>query len=306
MPSAEPAIAAVRRFTRFYTRQIALLNEGLLDTPYTLAEARVLYELAHRGPVAARDIGGDLGLDAGYLSRILKGFETSGLLSRTAATDDARRAMLTLTEAGQAAFAPLDRASAEQVERLLSPLSKPARDELVVAMAAIERCFGARAHDVSLRPHRIGDMGWITSRQAALYAAEYGWNDEFEALVAEITASFLRSFDPARERCWVADRDGEILGSVFLVRADDTLAKLRLLYVEPEARGLGVGARLVDACIAFAREAGYATVTLWTNDILSAARRIYQRAGFVLVEEENHHSFGHDLVGQNWTLDLRS
>jgi DNA-binding MarR family transcriptional regulator/GNAT superfamily N-acetyltransferase len=307
MDGLDDCVAAVRAFTRFYTRQIELLNEGLLESGFSLAEGRVLYELATRREVAAGDLARDLGMDAGYLSRILKRFESAGLLMRAASPEDARRARIRLTDAGEAAFGPLDAASREQVGRMIAPLSGPERATLLQAMGTIERMLagGARPGEpVSLRPHRPGDMGWITHRQAVLYAAEYGWDETFEALVAEITASFIRTFDPTGERCWIAERGGEILGSVFCVRESDTVAKLRLLYVEPSARGLGIGRLLVGACIAFARAAGYRTLTLWTNDILVAARKIYCEAGFRLVAEEPHRSFGHDLVGQNWELAL--
>ncbi len=303
----ESAIAAVRGFTRFYTREIDLLNEGLLDSGFSLAEARVLYELANRPRVSAGDLVRDLGVDAGYLSRILKRFESTGLLSRTPSAEDGRRASLELTETGRGAFAPLDQASREQVAKLLSGLSGRERSRLVRAMREIEDLLaGAPKHEpaFTLRGHQPGDMGWITHRQAVLYAREYGWGETFEALVAEITAGFIRSFDPAGERCWIAERRGEVAGSIFCVRESETIAKLRLLYVEPDARGLGLGRRLVQECIAFAREAGYRTLTLWTNDILVAARGIYVEAGFKLVAEEHHCSFGHDLVGQNWSLEL--
>ena len=301
----EAAVAAVRRFTRFYTRQADLLNEGLLDSGFSLAEARILYELANRAEATAGDLVRDLAIDAGYLSRILKRFRSAGLLSRETASDDARRARLTLTEMGHAAFGPLDLASREQVGRLLGPLTDSRRRALLRAMAEIQEILGDGPDGgVTLRPHRPGDMGWITQRQAVLYATEYGWDDTFEALVAEITASFIRNFDPARERCWIAERRGEVVGSIFCVRESDSVAKLRLLYVEPQTRGLGIGRRLVEECIAFARATGYRTLTLWTNDILVAARKIYVEAGFKLVAEERHHSFGHDLVGQNWELAL--
>ncbi|WP_245593586.1 bifunctional helix-turn-helix transcriptional regulator/GNAT family N-acetyltransferase [Azospirillum halopraeferens] len=302
-------VARVRAFNRFYTRQLGFLNEGLLKSPFSLTEARVLYELANRDGLTASGLGRELGLDAGYLSRILKAFEGRGLLTRTPAPDDARQAVLALTDAGRAAFAPLDLASREEVAALLGRLPASGRAALVDAMATICRLLEEGAGEVAapftLRPHRVGDIGWITHRQAVLYAAEYGWDESFEALVAEILAAFVRSHDPARERSWIAERDGAVVGSVFLVRHTDAVAKLRLLYVEPTARGLGIGRRLVDECIAFARACGYRTLTLWTNDVLVAARRIYQAAGFRLVAEEPHRSFGHDLIGQTWELSLR-
>jgi DNA-binding MarR family transcriptional regulator/GNAT superfamily N-acetyltransferase len=307
MSASAQEIAGVRRFTRFYTRQIGLLNEGLLKSPYSLAESRVLYEIANRDEVAASDLTRDLGLDAGYLSRMLRGFEDRGLIERAPSKTDARRQMLTLTEAGRDAFGPLDHASAEQVEAILTPLSEGQRKELLAAMGTIERILGNGEHasgPVVLRAHRPGDMGWVVHRHGALYAQEYGWDETFEPMVADIVASFIRNFDPKKERCWIAERDGRILGSVFVVRESDDVAKLRMLYVEPEARGTGLGRRLVAECIAFARSCGYTRLTLWTNDCLHAARRIYQDEGFKLVEEEKHHSFGKDLVGQYWELEL--
>jgi DNA-binding MarR family transcriptional regulator/GNAT superfamily N-acetyltransferase len=300
-------VAGVRAFTRFYTRQIELLNEGLLDSGFSLAEARVLYELANRTEVTAGDLVRDLGMDAGYLSRILKRFESAGLLGRTPSRDDGRRATLALTETGRAAFLPLDAGSREQVGRLLSGLSERERGRLLRAMGEIEGLLapaGAAEAPLTLRGHRPGDMGWITHRQAVLYAREYGWDETFEALVAEITANFIRGYDPGRERCWIAERRGEVVGSVFCVRESDLVAKLRLLYVEPDARGLRIGRTLVETCIAFAREAGYRSLTLWTNDILVAARKIYLDCGFRLVAEEPHRSFGKDLVGQYWERPL--
>ena len=307
LPVSEHRIAAVRRFTRFYTRQIGVLREGLHASPFSLSEARVLYELANRSAPTAADIARDLGLDAGYLSRILRGFAQRGFLARTRSQDDGRESHLALTPAGRTAFAPLDRGSHDEVAALLAPLSEGAQARLIEAMATVEQLLGERsaaAPPYLLRPHQIGDMGWVVSRHGALYAQEYNWNMEFEALVAEIVAAFIKNFDPARERCWIAEVDGAPVGSVFLVKQSDDVGKLRLLLVEPPARGMGIGARLVAECIRFARLSGYRTLTLWTNDVLVAARRIYQAAGFHLVKEEKHHSFGHDLVGQNWELEL--
>ena len=300
-------IEQVRRFNRFYTRQIGLLSEGLLESEFSLTEARVLYELAHRGPVIAADLGRDLGLDAGYLSRLLKRFSTRGLIERTALEGDRRQALLSLTDEGRAAFAPLNQASAAQVASMLSDLSIGERRKLMRAMHVVQNLIGDApepAIPYSLRSHQIGDIGWIARRQGMLYAEEYGWDETFEALVAEIAAAFVKNFDPQWERCWIAEREGEVVGSVFLVHHSDEVAKLRLLYVEPSARGLGIGGRLADECIAFARAKGYRTLTLWTNDVLVAARKIYQAAGFRLVKEEAHRSFGKDLIGQTWDLDL--
>jgi len=311
--SAEPAaiseqrIAAVRRFTRFYTRHIGVLREGLHASPFSLTQARVLYELANRAAPTAADIARDLGLDAGYLSRILRGFAQRGFLARARSPEDGRQSDLSLTPAGREAFAPLDRGSHDEVAAMLGTLSEGAQARLIEAMATVEQLLGERSTDSPpylLRPHQPGDMGWVVSRHGALYAQEYCWNMEFEALVAEIVATFIRNFDARRERCWIAEIDGAPVGSVFLVKQSDEVAKLRLLLVEPQARGLGIGARLVGECIRFARFCGYRALTLWTNDVLVSARCIYQAAGFRLVAEEKHHSFGHDLIGQNWELKL--
>jgi DNA-binding MarR family transcriptional regulator/GNAT superfamily N-acetyltransferase len=300
-------IEKVRSFNRFYTHHIGLLNEGLLESAFSLTEARVLYEMAHRGPVTAADLGRELGLDAGYLSRLLKRFDAQGLVQRSPSKTDRRQFLLSLTDKGLAAFAPLDRASAAQVAAMLSGLPVSERERLVQAMTTVERLVGGGREPnrpYILRSHQSGDIGWIAHRQGLLYAQEYGWDQTFEALVAEIAAAFVRNFDPQWERCWIAERDGDVVGSVFLVRHSDEVAKLRLLYVEPSARGLGLGRRLVDECIGFARAKGYKILTLWTNDVLVAARSIYQATGFRLVKEEAHHSFGKNLVGQTWDLDL--
>jgi DNA-binding MarR family transcriptional regulator/GNAT superfamily N-acetyltransferase len=304
---SEQRIAAVRRFTRFYTRHIGVLREGLHASPFSLTQARVLYELAHRTASTAADIARDLGLDAGYLSRILRGFAQRGFIARTRSPDDGRETHLSLTPAGRAAFAPLDRGSHAEVAAMLARLGEGAQARLIEAMATVEQLLGERRPDAPpylLRPHQPGDMGWVVGRHGALYAQEYQWNMEFEAMVAEIVAAFIKNFDARHERCWIAEVDGAPAGSVFLVKQSNETAKLRLLLVEPRARGLGIGARLVAECIRFARLTGYRTLTLWTNDVLVAARRIYQAAGFRLVAEEKHHSFGHDLVGQNWELGL--
>ncbi|MFC3228259.1 GNAT family N-acetyltransferase [Marinibaculum pumilum] len=301
----------MRRFNRFHTQRIGVLDEGLLQSGFTLAEARVLFELAHHDGLTASQLCRDLGLDQGYLSRILTRFQKRGLLARRTAEADRRQALLSLTASGWDAFAPLDRASQDQAALLLRGLSAADRADLCRAMARIEALLAPATPDtvppdagVILRPHRVGDIGWIVQRQALLYSTEFGWDGSFEALVAEIGAAFLRNFDPAAEGCWVAEREGEPLGAVFLVRAAADTGQLRMLYVERAARGLGIGGRLVDACIARAREAGYDRLTLWTNDILVSARKIYLAAGFRLVREEPHHSFGQDLVGQYWELDL--
>lgn len=302
-------IAAVRRFNRYYTRQLGLLDEHLLASEFSLTEVRALYELAQQGGRSAAALVRELGVDAGYLSRVLKKLHARGLLQREGSSSDARQTLLTLSAAGRAAFAPLERASREQVRRLLAALKPYQLRELLAAMQRIEALSSASVQSAPavpylLRPLRIGDIGWIAHRQGVLYAQEYRWDQSFEALVAEIAAAFVKKRDAQRENAWIAERDGQIVGAVFLVQRSKTVAQLRLLYVEPSARGLGIGRRLTDECIRFAREQGYRRLMLWTNDVLGAARRIYAAAGFVLTQEERHHSFGHDLVGQNWELDL--
>ncbi len=300
-------VVAVRGFNRFWTRRIGVLGEGYLGSPFSLTEVRVLYELAHAGETSASELRGALGLDAGYLSRILRGFEDRGLVARRPSETDARRSLLRLTEAGREAFAALDARARDEIGAMLGGLSEDEGDRLVEAIGTIERLLGERPEPkvpYLLRPHRPGDMGWVVHRHGVLYAREYGWDERFEALVARIVADFVDGYDPARERCWIAERNGEIVGSVFLVKESEEVAKLRLLFVEPSARGLGIGTRLVEECIRFARSSGYRKLTLWTNSVLVAARRIYEQQGFELVEEEEHHSFGKDLVGQYWELPL--
>jgi DNA-binding MarR family transcriptional regulator/GNAT superfamily N-acetyltransferase len=301
------AAKSLRHFNRFYTAQIGVLDRYLLGSGRSLSEARVLFELAQSDELTASDFVWKLGIDGGYLSRMLNGFEKEGLLQRRPSAKDRRVSHLVLTKKGHAVFATLDGLSQASAEALLEPLGEAKQQRLVTAMREIETMFEDKGTEpITLRPHRSGDMGWIVHRQALLYEREYGWDNSFEALLSEITAQFIRDFDPTREKCWVAERGGEIVGSIFLVRETDEAAKLRLLYVEASARGTGLGSRLVNECIAFARAKGYARIDLWTNDILTAARRIYERAGFKLVKEEPHHSFGHDLVGQYWSLDLAS
>ena len=302
-------VAAVRRFNRFYTRQIGLLQETLLRSPFSLTEARVLYELGNRAPTHATALGHELGLDAGYLSRILRGFERRGLLERAPSKTDGRQSVLGLTGRGRTAFARLEGASRREIGTLLEQLSAAEQGRLIGSMHTIEQLLGAPPPPPSsaayrVRRHRPGDMGWVVHRHGVLYAREYGWDARFEALVAEIVAKFIKRYDPKRERCWIAERDGEIVGSVFLVRRSDRVAQLRLLLVEPTARGLGIGARLVRECVGFARRVGYRKIMLWTNDVLHAARHIYEQVGFHLVREERHHSFGHDLLGQTWERTL--
>lgn len=303
----EQRIAAVRRFNRVYTPRMGLLGEGYLDSPFSLTETRVLYELAQRtGPTAA-DLSRDLELDAGYLSRILRGFSAQGLIVRKPSTSDGRASHVWLTPGGRAAFGPLDARVHDDIGAMLGELSIPNQIRTVQAMNTIERLLGCDpglAGPYLLRTHQPGDMGWIVHRHGVLYANEYGWDERFEGLVARIVARFIERYDPQRERCWMAEKDGEIVGSVFVVKRSKTIAQLRLLLVEPSARGMGIGARLVEECIRFARQTGYRKIMLWTNDVLRAARRTYERAGFQLVADEPHHSFGHDLVGQTWELRL--
>jgi DNA-binding MarR family transcriptional regulator/GNAT superfamily N-acetyltransferase len=306
-PQIDDEIAIFRRFNRFYTRIIGTLSEHLLETPYSLAEARILYELAHRQKVTAKELVGELSLDPGYLSRILRKFEEAGLIEKEVSSADARFILLKLTHRGKAAFNELNQLSNKQARELLDGLPTSRRDDLLRSMQTIEEVL---THKTSapyiLRQHRPGDMGWVTSRHGALYAQEYGWNEHFEALVARIVADFIIDYDPKRERCWIAERNGDRLGCIFLVKhpeQSDT-ARLRLLLVEPSARGLGLGKALVNECVSFARTAGYKKVTLWTQSILTAAHYIYKQAGFTLVHEEPHHSFGADLIGQTWELSL--
>ena len=301
-------IAAVRAFNRFWTRAIGALDEGYLRGPYSLTETRVLYELAHRDALTASDLARDLGLDSGYLSRILRGFERRGLIAVEPVPEDRRRRRLGLTGAGRAAFAPLEEASRARTGVLLARASEEDQERLTAAMtticAVLQRDPATTDSGFRLRAPGPGDLGWVVARHGALYAAEYGWDERFEALVAGIVSGFGAGHDPARERCWIAERHGTNAGSVFLVRQSDEVAKLRLLLVEPWARGAGIGRGLVEACIAFARDAGYRRLTLWTNDVLVAARTIYERAGFRLVAAGPHRSFGHDLVGETWELGL--
>jgi DNA-binding MarR family transcriptional regulator/N-acetylglutamate synthase-like GNAT family acetyltransferase len=267
----------------------------------------VIYELAHREKTSARELGGELGLDAGYLSRILGGFKKRGLIARKPSQADGRQSVIWLTEKGQKTFAELNAHSHQEIEAMLGGLSPADQNRLIEAMQTIERLFGAQPeHKVPyiIRPHQPGDIGWITYRHGVLYNKEYGWDEQFEALVAQIAAKFIQNYDSKRERCWIAERDGGIVGCVFLVKKSKTVGQLRLLLVEPSARGMGIGKRLVDECVRFARQAGYKKVTLWTNDVLHTARHIYEKAGFQLAHEERHQNFGHDLVGQSWDLKL--
>jgi DNA-binding MarR family transcriptional regulator/GNAT superfamily N-acetyltransferase len=302
-----PCIDAVRRFSRFYTRQIGLLHEGFLGTPLSLTEGRVLYELAHREHATASELCADLGVDPGYLSRVIRGFEQQGLVHRRPSERDGRQMIVRLTEAGERAFATINARSQQEIARMVERLSPAERARLIEALRTVQDLLGARPEarvPYILRPPQPGDMGWVVHRHGVLYAQEYGWDQRFEALVAGIVAQFVERCNPKRERCWLAEIDGEVVGSVFLVERSAAVAQLRLLLVEPRARGLGIGSRLVEECVRFARQAGYARVMLWTNSVLAAARRIYAKAGFTLTHEERHHSFGHDLVGETWELTL--
>jgi DNA-binding MarR family transcriptional regulator/ribosomal protein S18 acetylase RimI-like enzyme len=301
-------VAAVRRFNRFYTRQIGLLNEGFLQSPFSLTQVRILYELAQGDRPTATDLVEALGLDAGYLSRILKGLERRGLVARTRSPSDGRRAHLSLTRQGRERFAALEARQRQEVAALLERLPFGGQERLVDGMRKVEGMLGGRPEPggapYRLRQPRPGDMGWVVYRHGALYALEYGWNAEFEALVADIVARFMRNYDSARERCWIAERQGEIAGFVFLVKKSSTVAQLRMLIVEPWARGLGLGKRLVHECTLFARAKGYRKITLWTQSNLLAAREIYRKEGYRLVHSARHHSFGHDLVEEVWDLEL--
>jgi len=299
-------IAAVRAFNRAYTKKLGVLDQHLHKSPYSLSEARVIYELAHRDEPTAKEIGGELGLDPGYLSRIMQNFEEAGLVSRKPLASDRRHYRLSLTAKGRQAFARLDRASQDEVAAMLASLSESDRAHLTEAMAAIERLLGLKhaAPRAILRDPRPGDMGYVVQSHGSLYASEYGFDATFEALVAEIVAKYLTSFDASRERCWIADIEGRPVGSVFLVRHNDDVAKLRLLLVDPAGRGQGIGQRFVAESVAFARACGYRRITLWTQSILVAARKIYQDAGFKLMASEPHRSFGQSLIGETWEREL--
>jgi DNA-binding MarR family transcriptional regulator/GNAT superfamily N-acetyltransferase len=306
MQVADP-VAAVRAFSRFYTSRIGVLEPGLLRTRHTLAEARVLYELAQGEQLAVTELRDRMAIDAGHLSRLLARLERQQLVARERSATDGRRQLARLTPGGVEAAATLDRRSDEEIAERLADLSGDERARLVAALADVRRLLepGAAPATVVLRPPRPGDLGWVVQRHGALYSEEYGWNADFEALVARIVADFAEHADRGREAAWIAELDGEPAGCIFCVRQDDRVAKLRLLLVEPRARGLGLGARLVEECLTFARRAGYEEMLMWTNDPLTHARRIYERAGFTLVEEQRHHSFGHDLSGQTWRRSLQ-
>ena len=306
-PEAYRRIEAVRRFNRFYTQQIGVLQERLLRSPFSLAEGRLIYELAHREKTTATELRAQLGLDAGYLSRLLQGLKKRGLIVRQGSRADGRQNLLSLNEKGKKAFATIHVRSRNEIGRMLNPLSPVDQSRLVKAMDTIVELLGARPETKTpylLRPHQPGDMGWVVHRHGVIYAEEYRWDEQFEGLVAGIVSKFIQKYNPKMERCWMAEKNGELVGSVFLVEQSKRIAKLRLLLVEPGARGLGIGSRLVDECIRFARQAGYRKSVLWTNHVLQAARHIYEKAGFRLFHEEPHHSFGHDLIGETWELVL--
>jgi DNA-binding MarR family transcriptional regulator/GNAT superfamily N-acetyltransferase len=303
----ESHIAAVRGFSRFYTKKLGIIEPKVLDSPWTLQEARIIYEIAQQPGCTATDLVRALGLDAGFISRTLQALQRRQIVARKASKADRRASEIALTAKGRAAFAELDGRSRRDVAALLGKLDEGGRTAVVDAMTVIEHALEPPPQKPAgflLRSHRPGDIGWVVSRHGAIYAQEYGWDIGFEALVAEIGAQFIKSYDATREHCWIAEIAGEPVGSIFLVKGTDEIAKLRLLLVEKKARGLGVGRALSEQCIRFAREAGYTSITLWTQSILVAARDIYQRAGFRRVAEEKHHSFGVDLVGETWELKL--
>lgn len=308
IPASDAHVQAVRHFNRFYTRQIGVLQEHLLESAYSLTEVRVLYELAARPGITASELLQELGLDRGYLSRLLAGFEKRGLIDRKPSERDARQNLIHLTRKGRDSFTPLDEASSREVRGMLARLTAPNQERFIGCLRTVESLLTGNAASepgYTLRRHRPGDMGWVVQRHGEIYWDEYAWDERFEALVADITAGFIQEYDPQHERCWIAERDGERVGCVFLVKGkQEGEAKLRLLLVEPKARGLGLGKRLVQECVQFAREAGYRTLGLWTNSVLDAARGIYRQQGFKLVHEEKHTSFGQELIGENWELEL--
>jgi DNA-binding MarR family transcriptional regulator/GNAT superfamily N-acetyltransferase len=307
VPPEAQRVAAVRRFNRFYTQKLGVLRRGWLDSPYSLTEARVLYEIRERKRATASDIARDLDLDAGYLSRILRRFHRLGLIRKDVSPDDGRQSFLSMTARGRRTFAPIETRTQRQVGALLNPLSAPEQDRLVSAMRTVETMIASEpqaSSEIILRQPRPGDLGWVVARHAELYAREYGWGENFEGLCAQIVADFAQKLDPECERCWIAEMDGQNVGSIFLVRETDTVARLRLLLVDPVARGRGVGRRLTEECIRFARRCGYRSITLWTHQVLAAARHIYEGAGFRLTSSEARRSFGCDVVSEHWDLLL--
>jgi DNA-binding MarR family transcriptional regulator/GNAT superfamily N-acetyltransferase len=302
-----PRVAAVRRFNRFYTQQLGVLRANWLDSPFSLTEARVLYELQQRGSATATEVARELDLDAGYLSRIVRRFQKLGLIRKETSAEDARQSFLSLTAKGRTAYAPLESRAKRDVRAVLERLSPPEQDHLVTAMRAVERMVAPEPKagaDIILREPRPGDLGWVVARHATLYAQEFGWGGNFEGVCAQIVADFSAKFDPTRERCWIAELDGENVGSVFLVKDSEKVARLRLLLVDPIARGHGLGTRLTDECIRFARLCGYRSITLWTHGVLTAARHIYSKAGFTLTTSEKRKSFGKNVVSEIWDLKL--
>ncbi|MCX7312053.1 MAG: bifunctional helix-turn-helix transcriptional regulator/GNAT family N-acetyltransferase [Alphaproteobacteria bacterium] len=306
VPDAQ-RVAAVRRFNRFYTQHLGVLGDGWLDSPFSLTEARVLYEIKVRDRATATGIARDLGLDAGYLSRILRRFHKSNLIRKDVSPDDGRQSFLSITAAGRKAFAPLEARTQRQVGAMLGPLTAPEQDRLVSAMRAIESMITpspAMTEEIVLRQPGPGDLGWVVARHAELYAQEYGWAENFEGICAQIVADFVSKLDPDRERCWIAEMDGRNVGCAFLVKDSATVARLRLLLVDPAARGRGLGHKLTDECIRFARRSGYKGITLWTHSVLTAARHIYRKAGFRLTSSEKRKNFGKDVVSEHWDLEF--
>lgn len=306
MVTPTDAVATVRAFNRFYTNVIGALRDDLVHTPYSLTEGRVIFELAQSDATEVADLRRSLDLDAGYLSRILARFESDGLVVRERSEVDGRRQVIRLTPSGRTAYATLNERSAAEIGALLDRLTEADRSRLLGAMSTIQQLLGeaARPDLIVLRAPLPGELGWVVHRHGVLYADEYGWDETFESLVARIVADYVADRDPKRESAWIAEVDGQPVGCIFCVRRSETQAQLRLLLVEPGVRGLGIGHRLVAECVRFARQAGYEQLVLWTNDVLVAARRIYERAGFHLIDEGKHHSFGKDLVEQTWSLDL--
>ena len=300
------ASAAIRRFNRFYTREIGVLDGNLLQSGFSLVEARILYELAQTPEIAATDIGEKLGLDRGYLSRMLRAFQRKRLISRKTDAADKRRLHLSLTEKGRTTFRHLDRRSSEAAKGMIAGLPPGAVNALLAAMETIQGILAkdTAAPDYILRRDRVGDLGHIASRQAVIYEQEYGWDKTYEALAAKILSEFVGRNDAVNERAWIVESHGAILGSVYLMKEDAETARLRLLYVEPQARGLGLGKKLVSECTAFARGSGCQRIVLWTQSTLTAARKLYVNEGYELIKQEPHHSFGKDLVGETWELKL--
>jgi DNA-binding MarR family transcriptional regulator/GNAT superfamily N-acetyltransferase len=307
--SNEERINAVRHFNRFMTRQIGALREGLLHSPYSLTESRILFEIANHDTLTASNLIHELGLDAGYVSRILARFEEKGLVYKERSTTDARQRILKLTTEGVNAFSQLNERSFKEIAELLGELSESEQQKLISAMTTVEGLLSKKKNlkfsgPYFLRQHEPGDMGWVVQQHGILYSKEYGWDESFEALVSQIVADFINNFNPKKERCWIAEMNGKMVGSIFVVEGNEDTAKLRLLIVDPMARGLGLGSQLVEECIQFSRRVGYKKLVLWTNSVLKEARHIYQKKGFKLVNEEKHHSFGQDLVGETWELLL--